>query len=438
MSLEPNQRPRRFSRLDAHIVVTALAVGLAALALFVALRIDNRVELRTEDGVSQTDAEAILERANDAVTFADSILSFLEGASVVVGAILAVGAWMLRNSIQNQIEATNEFVQRAEREFQEREASLKALEASLKQQLEDMIVYTRDQLGEAQARAQDAFRVLSLLVLAEQQIRDHNIDTALSTLEDAQELDPDNQATNYLLGYLYTTRKQFDEAIDRLERTLQTEPNFAPAIAALGLALRRKGDGMADQPTQRAQLWAQSEAKLLDALARDPHLTDADGESYYGTLGGLYRRQGRYQDALDAYGRAHRVRPNSSYPIVNLATLHKHEGHDEQAADFFRRVIRAAELQLDDDPRDYWTRADFAQARLVLGQVEDAKKELRTVIDSVQERGLLESMRSGLLFLAESPGEIPGLDDMVGLLNDAIAALDKQAQANPEQEAADL
>src|SRR5690606_32366636 len=120
--------------------------------------------------------------------------------------------------------------------------------------------------------------------------------------------------TNYLLGYLYTLRKRFDDAIVRLEHALKQDADFAPAIAALGLALRRKGDAMQapEQSAERARLYAEAESKLLRALDLDERLIDAEGESYYGTLGGLYRRQQRYQAALEAYEKAHTVTPNAS------------------------------------------------------------------------------------------------------------------------------
>ena len=71
------------------------------------------------------------------------------------------------------------------------------------------------------------------------------------------------------------------------------------------------------------ELYNVAEARLLEALQLDPVLLTPDGESYYGTLGSLYRRQGRIEDALDTYRRAADVTPQRSYPFVNLAMLIK-------------------------------------------------------------------------------------------------------------------
>lgn len=427
MSADSNDLRRRYDRLStSQFVVTLIAVALAALALFVALRIDSRTEIEVGEDVTPENAETILARANEAAQFADSILSFLEGASVVAGAVLAIGAWMLRNSIQKQSDYVESFVQKTQEQLTAREERLQELEQTLAGRLDTMLQQTMTQIETVQQQARDSFHVLSLLVLAEQQVRAHNLDTAIRTLQHAYDLAPDNHATNYLLGYLYTTRKQFDEAIARLEHCLKLEPDFAPAIAALGLALRRKGDGIdgEDRQTERDRLWAQAENKLLQALETDSRLTDADGESYYGTLGGLYRRQNRYEAALRAYEQARQVTPGSSYPIINLASLYKHQGNDQEAEAYFRQVLRAAELQLDDDPRDYWTRADYAQAKLVLGRPAEALAELRTMLEHVQGRGVLETVHSGLQFLAESPTPIKGLDDMITLIESALKEVD--------------
>ncbi len=170
-------------------------------------------------------------------------------------------------------------------------------------------------------------------------------------------------------AYLYSLRREYDRAIKHLEDSLAREDGFAPAIAALGLALRRKGDSLtADaERAQRNEYWSQAEMRLLNALRLDPHLTDAEGESYYGSLGGLYRRQGRYADAIDAYRRAEQITPASSYPLINLASLYWHQGEAEKARAYFERVHDAARLKLDTNPLDNWARADFAQALAALG-----------------------------------------------------------------------
>jgi tetratricopeptide (TPR) repeat protein len=387
-------------------LTTLLAVAALALALY-ALYAAHRDEsgqaptLDLSDGVTAAEAALILERANDATAFSGNLLSFLEVSMAAISLALVVGAWMLRSMILDQIEESRALSQRIEATLTDYETRFAALQATVEREV----------------------AVLSLQLLAEQQVRAHNNDTAIATLQRALTIDETDHATNYLLGYLYTQRKELDLAIEHLQRALDKEPDFTPAIAALGLALRRKGDGMSapGQEAERQRLWEGAEARLKEALARDPRLTDAEGESYYGTLGGLYRRQNRLYAALDAYERAHQVTPHSSYPLINLASLHKRLGNDAEAEAYFREVVQRALWQLDDDPRDNWTRCDLAQAYLVLGQHELAFQHFARVLDQGAEPGMLETVRSGLAFLRDSPTPIPYLDDLIARIDAALA-----------------
>jgi tetratricopeptide (TPR) repeat protein len=435
VSTRPENRKFRFSRPSLHTVLLLLALALAAVALWVALRdnmtSDTKTSVDVSDGVTAAEAETILERANDAASFVGNLLNFLEVMFAAISLALVAVAWVLRGMILDQVEELRDFVTRTEKQIAARGEHLDQLEKTLTEELSHIIRQTGENIAEVKKEGRDAFRVLRLQLLAEQQVRAHNIDTAIDTLLTAHKLDPHDHATNYLMGYLYTSRKEIDLAIAYLEDALALEPEFTPGIAALGLALRRKGDSITDPASyaKRDQYWAQAEAKLHEALSKDRKLTDADGESYFGTLGGLYRRQGRYYAALDAYERAHKVTPGSSYPIINLATIHAHQGNPKEAAYYFEQVVKQAVLQLDDDPRDAWTRCDLAQARLVLGDPDEALKELQTVIDQEPERGVLETVYDGLKFLTEAPNPIQGLDSMIALIDAALGAWGEKDQA---------
>ncbi len=346
----------------------------------------------------------------------------------VAGFLGAGLVWVIRGALEGAEKDVRDLMIHVEERFRQREQTLTLLERSLTEQVANMRAQMSTQMRDAQTTAQNSFRVLRLQLLAEQQVRAHNLETAIDTLAQAYQLQPDDHATNYLLGYLYS-RKDIDKAIEHLERALALEPYFTPGIAALGLALRRKGDKITDpdRRDERDKYWAEAESKMRAALNKDSRLTDADSESYYGSLGGLYRRQKHYYAALDAYERAHDVTPDSSYPVINLASIHKRLGNDEPAAKYFREVIERAELTLDDDPRDAWTRCDYAQALLVLDQPEDAMSQMRIVLDQDANPGMLETVLDGLHFLTEAPTPIQGLPEMIALLEDRIAELQAEA-----------
>ncbi len=424
---KPSWKRRFWGNIPLVIALAALLV--AGMAIYWA---QQSVQgpgpaVNTADGISTDEAAIILERANDAVNHVSDLLSFLEVALGIIGFLGAVGMWILRSMILDKIDEVRTLEARVEKVAAERTAQLQALERALAAEQETLRAQIEEQLEKVAEEGRRSFQLLSLQLLAEQQVRAHNIETAISTLRRALDIAPQDPSANYLLGYLHTTRKQIDQAIVYLQRALEREPDFAPAIAALGLALRRKGDGInvAAEPqrmAERNRYWAQAEERLLDALDRDPSLTDADGESYYGTLGGLYRRQGRYADALRAYEQAHAVTPESSYPIVNLAALYAHQGDTKRAREFFRMVEEKALLTLDDDPRNTWARGDLAQALLVQGKLEEAQREMQRLVKQQPEINVLETVHNGLQFLAEAPNPPDGIETLIHMLETAIAA----------------
>jgi hypothetical protein len=110
----PNPRKRRSLRPDVHTFLLLLAIGLAVLALYLALR-DNVVSsakphVDVSNGVDTAEAEAILARANDAAAFVGNLLSFLEATFAVITLGLAVGAWVVRAMVLDQAEEAREFV----------------------------------------------------------------------------------------------------------------------------------------------------------------------------------------------------------------------------------------------------------------------------------------------------------------------------------------
>ena len=415
---------------NAPLVIALAACVVAVIAIYWARQSTQGPgpAINTADGLSTDEATIILERANDAVNHVGNLLSFLEVALGIIGFLGAVGAWMLRSMILDRIDEVRALEERVNQAAQERQAHLEALERELEEKHHALRQQIEQRLEHVTAKGRDDFRVLSLQLLAEQQVRAHNVKTAISTLQNALAIKEDDPSANYLLGYLYTTLKgKIDRAIEHLQRALEREPDFAPAIAALGLALRRKGDAIdveaePERLAERNRYWAQAEERLLDALSRDRSLTDADGESYYGTRGGLYRRQGRHGDALHAYEQAHEVTPESSYPIVNLAALYAHQGDAERARHFFRMVEQKARLTLDDDPRNAWARGDLAQSLLVQGKLDEAQQQMQMLIGQKPPANVLGTLLNGLQFLAEAPNSPEGIGTLIALLEDALAA----------------
>jgi tetratricopeptide (TPR) repeat protein len=424
------------------LIFGMLALPISIIALIWALNAGDSIIYESVDGPeAATVAQQALARAEQNNESVGTVLSLLEVGLALLGAIIAVAAIIftinlrdIRGDLELRAEQyedkVDSLLSQRERELDDLSSQLRSVVATTKDQINELSNSMEGQidtltdlitseLNAARQQAENSFKVLSMQLLAEQQVRARNYKTAIQTLEEAYELDDMNQTTNYLLGYLYTARRRFDEALKHLRKALEVNPDFAPVLAAMGLAQRRIGDQQ-ERINERNQHWAQAELNLLKALELDPNMVDADGESYFGTLGGLYRRQNRHEDALHAYQEAVKVTPKSSYPAGNLAVLYKYLGRDEEANDAFGRVQDIAISKLDENPNDHWARLDLAQALLVRGDVEEALKEYRQLVFREPSPGTLEIGISGLSFLARSPSKIEGIREAIQLLQDAL------------------
>ena len=193
--------------------------------------------------------EEIKDDAQDAASAADFVLGFLEGGSILLGALVAIAVIAFGASIQEVRSRLDETVAEADKRLDSSENRMEDLVEKIQKQVQLSIDTGERRLQASESRmeeltgriegsiretektvlglheivhnavegakrdAENSFRVLSLLLLAEQQVRARNRLTAISTLQEAFQIDPTNQTTNYLLGYLYVGRKQFDTAI---------------------------------------------------------------------------------------------------------------------------------------------------------------------------------------------------------------------------------
>ncbi|MBI1281663.1 MAG: tetratricopeptide repeat protein [Anaerolineaceae bacterium] len=264
-----------------------------------------------------------------------------------------------------------------------------------------------------------AIRALSLIQLGEQQLEAKNIQSALRTYQEAYTLDPENPATNYFLGFLYTQNGQIEKGIEHLKRALTRNEEYPPAEAALAYALRLQADKMTD-PSEKILHYAESEQMFLRALSQDPTVRDIDGESFYAVLGGLYKRLNRTDEAIEAYKAAELVTPQNTYPIINLATLYYLRGDLEQAKAYYERSAAISSHKLDLNPFDYWTRFDLSTAQLVIGNLDQAKRQFNLAAQQARQVGPLGTFLHDLERLKNAPTSPKGVDELVELVRNAI------------------
>jgi tetratricopeptide (TPR) repeat protein len=362
--------------------------------------------------------EAARSHVEDASRYANDASNFLNifegiGLAITVGAVVLglVGFNQLfsaRTQIQKSREEDKARLDQALADFAQmikaKEDEVDALSRQLMQNAQEQ----RDQLAQAQRRFEDEINrkerelnalkdllqqaaehqrmeaarttlALSLLPLGERQYRAQDFQGALDTYFRALELDEDNPIIHYRLGYIRFQIGELEEAETHLNKALEIEPQFPPALAALGYVYRRRAEKM-PEGLERDLMMNKAEKWLLESLSLSPKLLDEDGESWWGSLGGLYRRRGQIDQAIAAYRRAAEVTPFSSYPFSNLAMLYSDRRDLEATRRAFARVERLARDEALAEVGNYWGYADLLTARLVLGKVDEAEDTLISVL----------------------------------------------------------
>lgn len=351
------------------------------------------------------DARRSMEEAARYAEDASRFLGIFEAISVAIaiagGSLGVIGVTRLF-SAQSELAKARQRVDaeltdlrnRFQTELTEKENALQAMSTTLLQSLERQRKAT-----------EQATLALSLLPLGERQYRAQDLQGAADTYMRALKLDEDNPLIHYRLGYVYVQSGQLSDAERHLQQALSIDPEFHLAMAALGYVYRRIGDKL-PEGLERDEMLNKAEAHLIKALRLSPKLVDDDSESWWGSLGGLYRRRGQIDQAIYAYEQAAKVTPHSSYPFSNLAMLYMGRHNREQMLQTFRRVERLARGEVQAEVDNYWAYADLLTSRLALGKIDEADDALTSVFDlaSASSPYALEALVDTLTRLLDSLG----------------------------------
>lgn len=407
-------------------------------------RVNSAVE-RAE--IILEEMETIQEQANSAVDLANSMFTFFEVMSAVVGIVVPVlivigGLLGFRRLEQANVEL-RQAREQFESEMNERSKQLETVRL-------EMEATTREQRESASA----ASIALALMPVGDRQYRAQDYSGALDSYSRALQFDERNPIIHYRMGYVYTQSGELDNAKASLQRALELDPQFVPAQAALGYVYRRMGDGIQKEidrlvkggadlnapdvmklSVDRDRTYIRSEENFVEAMAALPKLMDEDGESWWGALGGLYRRRGQTQQAIMAYERGTQVTPQSSYPFSNLALLYAEVGDYEKMQKTYKRVEQLAYGETQADVDNYWAYADLIVARLAQGKIKETLDVLDTTLETAPADSpyTLESLMDTLSRLASYLPEDkrPSIEDVIARIQTFI---DNRAKRKEESE----
>ena len=359
-----------------------------------------------------TRAEAAAESAQramqDAQRYAGDASNFFnvfEGIGVVI--IIATGALGIfgvtqifseRNKLKEMRERFDSDLKDALRRF---ESDMQAQQTGLQALRDELFAEAASQ----RQRSENAMLALALLPSGERQYKAQDLKGAAETYARALTLDEGNPQIQYRLGYVYVHSGQLAEAERHLKQALVIDPEYVLAMAALGYVYRRMGDDM-PEGLERDRMYNQGERYLLEALRRSPKVVDDDGESWWGSLGGLYRRRGQVDQAIFAYEQAAKITPHSSYPFSNLALLFMAKHDRDRMLNMYRRVERLARAEALAEIDNYWAYADIFTSRLVQGKLDEAEDAFGSFLAIVPSDSpyALESLADTLTRLLEALG----------------------------------
>ncbi|KAA6463282.1 tetratricopeptide repeat protein [Acidobacteria bacterium AB60] len=171
----------------------------------------------------------------------------------------------------------------------------------------------------------------------------------------------DSPEAYLLAGRLFLRRELRNEAAEQAKKALALNPNLPLAHELLGEAALASGD------LPRAIQELEAERKI------DP----LNGE-VYDRLGDAYVRSGQFEEAQTALNRAVLLEPHATGPYILLGQTLLKLKQPIQAIHYLNRAEQM-------DPSNYITHNLLGQAYKAIGQVDEANREFRTVVE-IQHR----------------------------------------------------
>jgi len=196
---------------------------------------------------------------------------------------------------------------------------------------------------------------------------------------------------NYFAGNVLVNRGFPDEAIQRFQRALAMEPEFAGAYAGLGNALLAKGRD------------ADAIVQYEKALQINPNL----GETRYG-LAVCFLREGRFADALVYFQKAVEIAPDSADARNNFGYCLLQTGRLPEAIAQFQKAVELA-------PQSANLRCGLGNALLKVGRRDEAIAQYQKAVELEPDvAGLHYQLASGLV-------QNGRLDEALGEYQKAVA-----------------
>lgn len=249
--------------------------------------------------------------------------------------------------------------------------------------------------------------VLSLA--AENEVRLLDPWAAIGKLRELVQLPDATSLDRMKLGLLLKDEGQWEEAIALFESITVEQPCYSEAWRERGIAENKlAGPGRATE--------AVGEASLRQSIALNANDFDA-----HASLGGVLKRAGRLEEALESYDAANRYSNSHPYPFLNLlklrAVLRRSLGLSNEDRRTLLRARRLRLAQSDAAQDEPWSHFDAAELCLIDGDLQEAERRLDLGLVASTAEFQVATFRQSLDLLRAVQPPIDGLEALLAKLN---------------------
>ncbi|MDJ0653769.1 MAG: tetratricopeptide repeat protein [Xanthomonadales bacterium] len=300
---------------------------------------------------------------------------------------------------------------------------------------------------------------------------DNDDDQAVDWFTRAVEVDPNFAMAYQALTDVYDARGDFARALEYLKEVNRLSHRFSDVQRILDRGRGYRFRNQNDKARQVYQMWTELEPEnyqawqtLGSAYFWSGNMTGQAIEAYekslelmpnqdwiLSQLAGLYKVEGRMDDAISVLQRQHELRPSSYQPLIALGDIETQRGNLEQAAEYFQQgavaqtdmvtpILRLADNQasrgnLDEafahlDDADFVAQAPRQQSavvgersglRMMMGQPRAALRlfKQRLALEAVERSSLdLTMMHMQAMALYAMAGEIEEAESVLASIGD--------------------
>lgn len=203
---------------------------------------------------------------------------------------------------------------------------------------------------------QNSEKLEELIKNASDLVNQKHYTNAISVLEDALKLDPNNPDVLYLLGTAYRKSLLFEEAIEVFEKLLKVDPNHKKAL--LGLADAWRGLKRWDKSLEYWEKYIELEpsdslviTRMGDAYRKLKNFTKAE-ECYVKAIelneknkfalmgiGDMFYKLEDYDKALYYWERLVDIRPNTLNVLTMLGNIYRRKKKFSKAVAYYQRAL---------------------------------------------------------------------------------------------------